>query len=101
MKIHNVFHVSLLKSFTSPSTFHPDHTPINRPPPVLVHDKPEYEVSHLVDKRKFRGRTQYLVHWLGYGDSERTWVDVRDLGNAKDAIEDFEDNRPLRDRVSS
>lgn len=100
MKIHNVFHISLLRPFLSPTTLHSDHT-IHRPPPVLINDQSEYEVEHIVDKRTVRRQTQYLVHWLGYAASERTWVDVKDLGNATDLVEDFEDNLPLADRFPS
>ena len=95
MKIHNVFHVSLLKSYISPSHVHSNQDIIHRPPPLLVDDQQEYEVERLVDTRTIRGRIQYLVHWLGYADSDQTWVDIADLGNALDLVSDFEDNLPL------
>ena len=32
-----------------------------------------YTVQKLVDRRKRRGRYEYLVHWKGYSQSQRTW----------------------------
>ena len=97
-KIHDVFHVSKLKPYVPASSFHPDRKENPRPSPFLIGQSEEFEVEKLVDKWIFRGRTQYLVHWLGYEDSERTWVDVKDLGNAMDLVEQFEDTLPLDSR---
>ena len=55
-------------------------------------------MEKIVDKRTFKGRTQYLVHWLGYAENERQWLDISDLGHCMDLIEDFEDNLPLSKR---
>jgi hypothetical protein len=33
----------------------------------------EYELESIVDERTGNGGTQYLVHWLGYTENERTW----------------------------
>ena len=60
----------------------------------------EWEVEKLVDKKTFKGHTQYLVHWVGYLASERQWLDLVDLENCKDLVEDFEDTLPLVHRLS-
>ena len=98
MKIHNVFHVSRLKPYKPSSEFHDGNTALSRPDPMIVQGEEEFEVESIVGKRIHGGRTQYLVHWLGYHDSERTWVNVEDLGNCRDLVEDFEENLTLEDQ---
>ena len=98
MKTHNVFHVSKLKSHIPATDFSEDRTSDYRPAPMMVDGQEEYEVDYIVNKRMERGWVQYLVHWTGYSDSERTWVDSRELGNCWDLVETFEDNLSLRDK---
>ena len=58
MKIHPVFHVSLLEPrLTSPLQIRQQP-----PPPILVDDEPEYEVESILDSHSLRGGVQYLVH---------------------------------------
>src|SRR5258705_11453835 len=66
MKVHPVFHVSLLEpAATDPL---PDQVQ-PPPPPVIVEDEePEWEVDE-IDHSKILGRTlKYLVRWVGYTD---------------------------------
>jgi len=49
MKIHPVFHVSLLRKYIDP-TLVPDRTLPDRPPPVTIDDTLEYEVEAILDK---------------------------------------------------
>jgi hypothetical protein len=82
LKIHPVFHVSLLQPWNEDVEFdHPD--PHNCPPPVVPEDN-QYRVEALTDKRVRRvGRnryiTQYLVRWKGYGCDEDSWVNAKDI----------------------
>ena len=50
----------------------------------------EYEVEAVIGERQHRGRKQYLVRWLGYDVSEATWESEANLGNAKDAIAEYQ-----------
>ena len=69
LKIHPVFHVSLLEPH-NPNTF-PGRV-VAPPPPVVVDGAPEHEVATVLDSKIVRGQLFYLVDWVGYDESERT-----------------------------
>ena len=51
----------------------------------------EYEIEKIIDKRyKKNGKAEYKVKWLGYDDSQSTWEPLEHLSNAKEAIQDYE-----------
>jgi hypothetical protein len=67
LKMHNVFHVSLLKPYRSDGRVQP-------PPPLIeLENSLEFEVERILDHRQMkRGhnrttRNEFLVKWLGYG----------------------------------
>ncbi|GJP30270.1 hypothetical protein CLOM_g345 [Closterium sp. NIES-68] len=73
-KIHNAFHVQLLKPYRDPNTIFSGRQP-PPPPPVLVHDEPEYEVeSVLAHRRRRNGTVELLIRWKGYDPSEDSWL---------------------------
>ena len=95
MKIHPVFHVSLLKPY------HPSPSDFERPtpPPAIIipeTDHEEYEVETILEKRTLRNRPQYLVKWLGYPLHDATWEPVENLENAKETIQEYESMRTLK-----
>lgn len=69
LRIHDVFHKSLLKKYVSPVV--PVKGP---PPPVEVEGQEEFIISKIIDVRKIRNSFQYLVHWKGFGPEERSWI---------------------------
>ena len=90
IKVHPVFHVSLLKEYFEDSV-RPEREQVLWPVPELVENHEEYEVETILNKRKLRSRdTEYLVKWRGYHVKEATWVPSSDLENAKRAVQDFE-----------
>ena len=90
IKVHPVFHVSLLKEYSEESV-RPEREQVLRPVSELVGNHEEYEVETILNKRKLRSRdTEYLVKWRGYHVKKATWVPSLDLGNAKKAVQDFE-----------
>ena len=90
IKVHSVFHVSLLKEYFEDSV-RPEHEQVLRHVRELVGNHEEYEVETILNKRKLRSRdTEYLVKWRGYHVKEATWVPSLDFGNAKRVLQDFE-----------
>ncbi|GJP72220.1 hypothetical protein CLOP_g2970 [Closterium sp. NIES-67] len=87
-KIHNAFHVQLLKPYRDPNMIFSGCQP-PPPSPVLVHDEPEYEVeSVLAHRRRQNGTVELLIRWKGYDPSEDSWVSESEMDHAR---------RPLRD----
>ena len=92
MRIHPVFHVSLLKPYMA--TEDERRQPLSRPPPIQ--DDDVFLAEKLLDRRevKLNGRTtvQYLVKWQGYPLYEATWEPAQnllgtDLQRQRDALD--------------
>ncbi|GJP39741.1 hypothetical protein CLOM_g24084, partial [Closterium sp. NIES-68] len=88
-KIHNAFHVQLLKPYRDPNT---DFSGRQRaaPAPVLVHDEPEYEVeSVLAYRRRRNGTVELLICWKGYDPFEDSWVSESEMDHARRHLHDY------------
>jgi hypothetical protein len=68
MRIHPVFHISLLEPAAPDATLEQDVRDID---PEIQEEI--YEVERIIDARSKRGQQQYLVRWKGYQPSEDTW----------------------------
>jgi hypothetical protein len=96
MRIHPVVNISRVRPYKEhlkgQSTF--------RPGPVQVTEdrELEYEVDHIVDSRLKGNRLEYLVHWKGYSDEDRTWEPLGHLSSAQDTIKDFHKVNPSAPR---
>ena len=98
MQIHPVFHVSLLELHVE-NTF-PGRA-VDIPLPIQVDGFPEFEVHSILDSRFRRRKLEYLVDWIGYDASDRTWEPAENLTNAKDAVATFHIQFPSRPRPVS
>jgi Chromo (CHRromatin Organisation MOdifier) domain len=78
MKIHRVFHVSLLKP-TENETTKEDV------------EATEFEVERIIDKRIKQGKEQFRIRWSGYEEKGDTWEPVKNL-NCPDKIQEFEES---------
>ncbi|GJP47589.1 hypothetical protein CLOM_g6771 [Closterium sp. NIES-68] len=88
-KIHNAFHVQLLKPYRDPNTIFVGRQP-PPPPPVLVQNEPEYEVeSVLAHRRRRNGTVELLIRWKGYDPSEDSWVPESDMGIARRPLHEY------------
>ena len=87
MRIHNVFHASLLQ---------PWHSPPSGPPPaqvLLVKDDEQFEVDSILDHQEEgtgrRRKRTYLVAWKGYSPEDATWEPESHLKNASATVKRY------------
>jgi hypothetical protein len=93
MKIHPVFHASLLdphRANTIPGRIQPP------PPPVTVEDALEYEVQEILDSRVRNNKLEYFVDWIGYAPHERSWEPASYLDHAPEEIARYHERYPDR-----
>jgi Chromo (CHRromatin Organisation MOdifier) domain len=80
-----VTHNRLLKPYFPDAT---GHRIPETPEPVVVNGQIECLVETILDSRKERNKTQYLVKWKGYPIYESTWEQEKNV-QGSEAIEDF------------
>ena len=86
MKIHPVFHISLLEPKTKDLITAHIQEP---PPPIIIDNEEQYEVEMILDSRERRGKREYLIHWKGYSDSEQSWEPEENINNCTELLKDF------------
>jgi len=93
MRIHPVFHNSLLKPYKETTAHGPNFA---RPPPEIVgSEEGHYEIEKILTSRPTRNRksTQYLVKWKGYPDSENSWLPAKELQSVRELLKQFHDRQ--------
>ncbi|POM60893.1 Reverse transcriptase-RNase H-integrase [Phytophthora palmivora] len=94
LRSHDVFNVDQLKlSVGCPPEF--VGRPIRRAAPVIYDDEGHriYVVAALLQKRRYRGRVQYLVKWADLPDSENSWENIGNISHVahwSSLLEDFQ-----------
>ena len=92
MRIHPVINISHVKPYHDRLPGQPVSVP---GPSIITEDREvEYEVEYIVDSWYKGKRLEYLVHWKGWFDTDRTWELVSNLGNAAAVIHDFHASCP-------
>jgi len=89
MRIHPVFHNSLLKPYIETSAHGPNFA---RPPPEIIGgEEGHYKIEKILQSQPTRNKrsTEYLVHWKGYTNADRTWVPAKELTHAKELVQEF------------
>ena len=90
LRVHDVFHVSMLKPYKEGGTVQPP------PLPEIIDGEEEYEVEAVLAhrERKLRGRKtarEYLEKWTGYQDIHNTWEPEDNLEHAREALQRYWD----------
>ena len=96
MRIHPVVNISRVKPYRERLPGQPVTAP--GPSTVTEDREEEYEVESIIDSRYKGKRLEYLVHWKGWSETDRTWEPVANLGNATDAVRDFHAAHPAAPR---
>ena len=93
MKIHPVFHISLLEQY-KPSII-PGR--IQEPPPsIIINGEFECEVEDILDSKYLRRRLFYFVKWKGHPESENSWEPATEVENAPRLTNQFHARYPKK-----
>ncbi|KAJ1590295.1 hypothetical protein NDA12_005931 [Ustilago hordei] len=88
LRVHDVFHVSMLEPARTSSL--PQRAEQPTMPPLPDEDL-NFEVEALIDKRSHNGTTEYKVLWRGYSEEAASWEPVENL-NCPDLIQEYEES---------
>jgi hypothetical protein len=90
LKIHPVFHVSLLERYLLPDKeFGQEYSEI--PLPEFKDDVPYYQLEKILKHRRRKGELEYLIKWKDYPLSESTWEPARVIEeDAPDHVREYE-----------
>ena len=97
LKIHPVFHVSLLKPYHADEE-DPARGELQRAPTVVMLTSFDREIEEIVSKREVRQagvprHTEFFIRWKGQPESANIWEKEDDLWQFKDRIAAFK-SRP-------
>ena len=84
-KMHPIFHVHLLW----PTQENTQYGKFSERPPKIVAGEEEWEVEDIIDFRNKNGVKEFLVHWKGYPETERTWEPETNITNAKQLLKAY------------
>ena len=89
MRIHLVFHISLLK----PADL---EMPIQENPPEIDPESQdaEFEVEEILDQQDIDGESHYLVKWKGYNSEGNTWEPEENLTHCAAKLRQFLQRNP-------
>ena len=87
VKIHPVINVSRVQRYKDQVKGQKKEQPV----PVIIEGEEEYKVEKILNKKKFRGKDQYLVWWKGYVAEKDTWEPRENLGNVEDLVQGFKE----------
>jgi len=87
IKIHPVVNVSRVQRYRNQVEGQKKEWPV----PVIIEREEEYKVEKILNKKKFRGKDQYLVQWKGYTAEEDTWELRENLRNVEDLVREFKE----------
>jgi len=92
VKLHPVFHISLLKPTASMESIPRHHQ--SPPPPTIIQEQQEWEVEKILNSRRPRNQIQYQVKWTGFHDQDRTRYPAHNFENNPNAIRRLHEEYP-------
>jgi hypothetical protein len=98
IKVHNVFHVSLMEPYRTSKFPNRRQSP---PPSEEVEGEASWEVESVADSRYHKGRkrVEYLVFWKGYPPEQASWEPWESLeGTAEESLKKFHKESPSKPR---
>jgi hypothetical protein len=98
IKVHNVFHVSLMEPYRTSKFPNRRQSP---PPSEEVEGEASWEVESVADSRYHKGRkrVEYLVFWKGYPPEQASWEPWKSLeGTAEESLKKFHKESPSKPR---
>ncbi len=91
MRIHLIFHISLLKSADLNTSIQTESSEIDSESQNI-----KYEVKNILDWQNIKDQSHWLVKWKDYEHIENTWESKRNLKNCQTLLQQFQ----LRNSVS-
>ncbi|XP_078491254.1 enoyl-CoA delta isomerase 3, peroxisomal [Ciona intestinalis] len=64
-------------------------------------DEEIFEVEKVINRRKNKGRTFYLVRWKGFSSKDDTWEPTANLKHCKDAIQEYNNDLQKKNLLPS
>ena len=85
LKVHDVFHTSLLKPYHKGGRYQPP------PLPLQVDGELYFDVEAILEMRanKRGNKREFLVKWLGYGPECNSWEPESNLASAREILDAF------------
>ncbi|MBW0553541.1 hypothetical protein O181_093256 [Austropuccinia psidii MF-1] len=98
--IHPVFHISLIQPVKISTIPNRHQEP---PPPIIIEEGEEWEVSQILDSKLKRVKLWYLVEWKGFiQDPENsTWEPTENLNNCPELVKDVHSLYPDKPGANS
>ncbi len=91
MKIHLIFHISLLKSADLNSSIQTKSSEINS-----KNQNIKYKVKDILNQQNIKDQSHWLVKWKNYEHIKNTWESKKNLKNCQTLLQQFQ----LRNSVS-
>ena len=93
MKVHPVFHVSLLSQAVSNPL--PGQVSGPQPPLVTESEDKEYEVEKIIGSQWINGEVNYLIRWKGYGPEEDWYIPASKASGFEELVKLFHEMHPF------
>ncbi|SJK99608.1 uncharacterized protein ARMOST_02916 [Armillaria ostoyae] len=107
-KIHPRFNEKLLTPYEPPAFPNQEQPP--PPPPDLIDGEEEWEIEEILDSKTQKVRAKrgqpsatvvdYFIKWVGHTREHNSWVTASEMGNAQEAIAEYEAKMGSNERVS-